>query len=92
MSIRVRSSIATAPRNREQGLVSAFESSYDRPRSTEKSALSVRSSARVDFLTPQFFDVLVIATIVSGLFLAAARLRRDFRQPPRFPEDEPPKE
>lgn len=46
----------------------------------------------MDFLTPQFFDMLVIATIVSGLLLAAARIRRDFRQPPRFPEDEPPKE
>jgi len=47
----------------------------------------------MNFLTPQFFDMLVIATIVSGLLLlAAARVRRDFQQPPRFPEDELPKE
>lgn len=43
----------------------------------------------MDFLTPQFFDMVVIALIVSGLVLAAARIRQDFRQPPRFPEDEP---
>ncbi|MCS6871553.1 MAG: hypothetical protein RML95_15555 [Anaerolineae bacterium] len=42
----------------------------------------------MDFLTPQFFDMLVIALILSGLLLAAARLIHDFRQPPRFPEEE----
>ncbi|MFQ3535042.1 MAG: hypothetical protein SNJ58_04120 [Aggregatilineales bacterium] len=42
----------------------------------------------MELLTPQFFDMLVIATLLSGLLLAAARLRHDFRQPPRFPEDE----
>jgi hypothetical protein len=46
----------------------------------------------MDFLTPQFFDMLVIAAIVSGLLFAAQRIRHDFRRPPRFPEDEPPKE
>ncbi len=42
----------------------------------------------MELLTPQFFDMLVIAALLSGLLLAAARLRHDFRQPPRFPEDE----
>ncbi len=42
----------------------------------------------MEFLTPQFFDMLVIAVILSGLLLAAVRLRQDFRQPPRFPDDQ----
>lgn len=42
----------------------------------------------LDFLTPQLFDVLVIAVIVIGVILAALRIRSDFRRGPRWPEDE----
>ncbi len=44
----------------------------------------------MEFLTPQFFDMLVIAVIISGVLLAVARIRSDFRKPPRFPEDNQP--
>lgn len=44
----------------------------------------------MEFLTPQFFDILVIAFIISGVLLAAARIRSDFRKPPRFPDDDQP--
>ena len=87
-SIRACSSTAIVLCSREQRLVLAPELGYDQLRSQP-----IRfDSARMNFLTPQFFDMLVIATIVSGLLLAAARVRRDFQQPPRFPEDELPKE
>jgi hypothetical protein len=44
------------------------------------------------WLTPQFFDSLVIGTIIAGLILAAARIIHDFRSGPRWPastEDTP---
>lgn len=39
-------------------------------------------------LSPQFFDMLVIAVIISGIIFAVRRIRADFRKPPRFPEDQ----
>ena len=36
----------------------------------------------MDFLTPEFFDALIIANIVIGLAIAGRRLRRDIRGPP----------
>lgn len=46
----------------------------------------------MDFLTPQFFDLLIIVVIIVGLALAAVRLYADFTRPlppPRPPDDEP---
>lgn len=39
------------------------------------------------FLTPEFFDALVIAVIIIGAALASIRLYRDFTRPlpPEFP-------
>lgn len=47
----------------------------------------------MDFLTPQFFDLLIIVVIVVGLALAAVRLYADFTRPlpPRPPIAEPPR-
>ena len=42
----------------------------------------------MSFLTPHVFDVLVIAIIIVGLILAAARIRADFKRGPRW-SDEP---
>lgn len=39
------------------------------------------------FLTPQFFDALVIGVVIAGLILAATRIAHDFRRGPRWPED-----
>jgi hypothetical protein len=44
----------------------------------------------MSFLTPQLFDVLVLAVIVVGLVAAAIRIRSDFRRGPRWPEDVAP--
>jgi hypothetical protein len=41
----------------------------------------------LSFLTPHFFDVLVILVIIVGLVLAAARIRADFKHGPRFPDE-----
>lgn len=35
----------------------------------------------LDFITPQFFDALIIGVIVIGLALAAVRLYADFTRP-----------
>lgn len=43
---------------------------------------------KLDFLTPELFDALVIAVIVAGVILAALRIRSDFRRGPRWPEDD----
>jgi hypothetical protein len=40
----------------------------------------------VQFLTPRFFDVLVLTCVVVGLFFAARRIRQDFKRGPRWPE------
>jgi hypothetical protein len=48
----------------------------------------------LDFLTPQFFDLLIIVVIIVGLALAAVRLYADFTRPlppPRPPIVEPPR-
>lgn len=48
----------------------------------------------MSFLTPQFFDLLIIVVIIVGLALAAVRLYADFTRPlppPRPPFDEPPR-
>jgi hypothetical protein len=42
----------------------------------------------MDFLTPEFFDLLVVVVIILGLALAAVRLYDDFTRP--LPLDEPP--
>lgn len=42
-----------------------------------------------EFLTPQVFDALVIAVIVSGVLLAARRIYRDLHGDPRWPESVP---
>ncbi len=39
-----------------------------------------------EFLTPQVFDALVIAVIVSGVLLAARRIYRDLHGDPRWPD------
>jgi hypothetical protein len=44
----------------------------------------------LSFLTPQFFDILVIGAIVVGIALALRRLLHDFRQGPRWPEESQP--
>lgn len=47
----------------------------------------------MSFLTPQFFDLLIIVVIIVGLALAAVRLYADFTRPlppPRPPVSEPP--
>lgn len=48
----------------------------------------------MSFLTPRVFDVLVIACIIVGLILAAARIRADFRRGPRWMDEavQPPAE
>ncbi|MGQ9887369.1 MAG: hypothetical protein ACUVSX_02650 [Aggregatilineales bacterium] len=46
----------------------------------------------MDFLTPQFFDLLIVVVIIIGLALAAVRLYADFTRPlppPRPPLQEP---
>lgn len=43
----------------------------------------------MSFLTPGFFDVLVLIVIVVGVVLAAIRINKDFRQGPRWPENPP---
>ena len=40
----------------------------------------------MSFLTPGFFDALVVIVIVVGLIAAANRIYRDFRRGPRWPE------
>jgi hypothetical protein len=44
----------------------------------------------VDFLTPELFDLLIIAVIIIGLALAAVRLYADFTRPlpPPRPRDD----
>ncbi len=37
--------------------------------------------AALSFLTPQFFDWLILLVISAGLVAAALRLRRDLRRP-----------
>ncbi len=39
------------------------------------------------FLTPRFFDILVIGAAAVGIMLILMRLIHDFRQGPRWPED-----
>ena len=41
----------------------------------------------MDFLTPEFFDALIIANVIIGLAIAGRRLRRDIRGP--LPDDAP---
>jgi hypothetical protein len=40
----------------------------------------------VSFLTPEFFDAMVVIVIVVGLIAAANRIYRDFRRGLRWPE------
>jgi hypothetical protein len=40
----------------------------------------------LDFITPQFFDILVLVTAVIGIYFGARRLLHDLRGAPRFPE------
>ncbi len=44
----------------------------------------------MSFLTPGFFDALVVIVIVVGLIAAAIRIYRDFRRGPRWPEQATP--
>lgn len=44
----------------------------------------------LSFLTPQFFDRLIVIVIVAGLALAARRLRADMRRRSRPDEDTRP--
>jgi hypothetical protein len=44
----------------------------------------------LEFISAEFFDLLVIFVIVSGLFFAARRVIRDFRSGPRFPDEPTP--
>lgn len=41
----------------------------------------------LEFMTPEIFDALVIASVVIGLLIAWRRLRQDLRKP--LPEDAP---
>lgn len=50
------------------------------------------SSGSISFLTPQFFDLLVIGCVVVGGILAARRIYGDFKRGPRFKEDQPKQE
>ncbi len=43
----------------------------------------------MQFLTPRFFDFLVLAIVVVGLVLAARQIRRDFKRGPRWPAQSP---
>ncbi len=43
----------------------------------------------MSFLTPGFFDALVLITVVVGLIAAVIQIRRDFRRGPRWPEKPP---
>ncbi len=43
---------------------------------------------RLDFLTPELFDALIVAVIILGLALAAVRLYDDLTRP--LPASEPP--
>ena len=38
------------------------------------------------FLTPGFFDILVILTVVIGMIAAVLRIIHDFRSGPRWPD------
>ena len=48
----------------------------------------------LNFLTPGFFDILVIGVAIVGLIIAAMRIRNDFQRGPRWPDNPPiaPKE
>src|SRR5258707_2515159 len=50
---------------------------------------SVGEIGKVQFLTPRFFDVLVLAIVVIGLVLAARQIRHDFKRGPRWPANSP---
>jgi hypothetical protein len=50
------------------------------------------SNGSLSFLTPQFFDLLVIGCIVVGGILAARRIYSDFKRGPRYEEDRPAQE
>jgi hypothetical protein len=41
----------------------------------------------LEFLTPQFFDTLVILAVIVGVIAAAIKVYIDFRRGPRWPED-----
>ena len=45
----------------------------------------------MQFLTPELFDAVIALVIAIGLIAAAARIYRDFRSGPRWP-DRPPDE
>ena len=42
-----------------------------------------------NFLTPEFFNALVLLVIAVGLILAALRIRNNFRQGPRWTNNQP---
>jgi hypothetical protein len=46
----------------------------------------------MNFLTPGFFDALVLIVIFVGLVAAAIRLYSDFRRGPRWPDEPIPKD
>ena len=39
---------------------------------------------KVQFLTPRFFDVLILVIVVVGLVLATRQIYRDFKRGPRW--------
>ena len=43
----------------------------------------------MSFLTPGFFDALVLIVVAIGLVLAAIRSSKDFRQGPRWTDNPP---
>jgi hypothetical protein len=43
----------------------------------------------LNFLTPEFFNALVLIVIVIGLVLAAIRIHNDFRRGPRWSNKQP---
>ena len=40
----------------------------------------------MQFLTPRFFDILILVIILVGLVLAARRIIMDFQRGPRWPK------
>ena len=42
----------------------------------------------MQFLTPGFFDLLVVIALIVGVVAAAIRIVGDFRRGPRWPEDQ----
>lgn len=46
----------------------------------------------LSFLSPEFFNALVLIVIAVGLVLAAFRIRNDFRRGPRWTNQQPPSE